>query len=101
VADIERHLKDHLKLLAPNSSMYESGLYSKAFSPLCASSSYYVSAPGSSHSHKKAVRSSSALVVRLVGPLHVLSPQSDFEVLLKHKNVMESINTRRKRGDGL
>jgi len=73
--------------------IYQSGLYGEAFSPLCASSSYYVSAPGSSHSHKKTMCSSSALVVRLVCPLHVLSPQSDFEVLIKHKNVMESINT--------
>jgi hypothetical protein len=101
VADIEIHLKDHLRLLALNSSMCESGLYGKAFSPLCPSSSYYVSARSSSHSHKEAMRSFSALIVRLVCPLHALSPQSDFEVLLKHKNVMESIHTRQKRGDEL
>jgi hypothetical protein len=61
-----------------NSLHYKSNLYGKAFSTLCASSSYYVSARSSSHSHKKAVCSSSALVVRLVCPLHALSPQSDF-----------------------
>ncbi len=42
-----------------------------------------------------------ALIVRLVCPLHALSPQSDFEVLLKHKNVMESINTGYIRDDAL